>query len=142
LPTELTTFAFEQAPNSTLVIRHGDDHVSIDRASFSSRNISHPGLTLLNLVPATASHPLQVDFIRTGVFPAARDDALVTVIPPGGKRGAVADPYTVALGAIAGDMSTIETIPNNLAPLTSGARQRWGSGISAALLFVGLLACL
>ncbi|KAJ7932817.1 Alpha/Beta hydrolase protein [Mycena leptocephala] len=123
LPTELTTFAFEQAPNSTLVIRHGDDHVSID-------------------LPATASHPLQVDFIRTGVFPAARDDALVTVIPPGGKRGAVADPYTVALGAIAGDMSTIETIPNNLAPLTSGARQRWGSGISAALLFVGLLACL
>ncbi|KAF7353939.1 hypothetical protein MVEN_01080200 [Mycena venus] len=91
LPTELSTFAFEQAPKSTLVIRHGDDHVSMD-------------------LPTAASHPLQVDFIRTGVFPTARDDALVTVIPPGGKRGAVADPYTVAVGAVAGDMSAIETV--------------------------------
>ncbi|KAF8209455.1 Alpha/Beta hydrolase protein, partial [Mycena galopus ATCC 62051] len=93
LPTELATFAFEQAPNSTLVIRHGDDHVSID-------------------LPTVATHPIEIEFIRTGVFPTARDDALVTVIPPGGKRGAIPDPYAVALGAVAGDMSAVENITN------------------------------
>ncbi|KAJ7684238.1 Alpha/Beta hydrolase protein [Mycena polygramma] len=119
LPTELTTFAFEQAPNSTLVVRHGDDHVSID-------------------LPNVASHPIEIDFIRTGVFPAARDDALVTVIPPGDKRGAVADPYKVAVGAVAGDMSTIETVQDfTPLPSPSGALPCWGAGIGpAALLFV------
>ncbi|KAF8209590.1 Alpha/Beta hydrolase protein [Mycena galopus ATCC 62051] len=125
LPTELSTFAFEQAPNSTLVIRHGDDHVSID-------------------LPTTASHPIEVDFIRTGIFPAARDDALVTVIPPGGKRGALADPYTVDVGAVAGDMSAIETV-QNFAPLPSPspskASKRAGTGWPMALLFIALLGC-
>ncbi|KAJ6498457.1 hypothetical protein C8R47DRAFT_1111808 [Mycena vitilis] len=122
LPTELTTYAFEQAPNSTLVVRHGDDHVSMD-------------------LPNVASHPIEVDFIRTGVFPAARDDALVTVIPPGGKRGAVADPYKVAVGAVAGDMSVIETV-QGFAPLPSpsGALSHWGAGIGpTALLCVVML---
>ncbi|KAJ7221372.1 Alpha/Beta hydrolase protein [Mycena pura] len=85
LPTELTTFAFAQAPNSTLVIRHGDDHTSID-------------------LPNVASHALEIDFLRTGVFPAAQDGAQVTVVPPGGTRArAPLDPYAVPLGTVAGD---------------------------------------
>ncbi|KAJ7878565.1 Alpha/Beta hydrolase protein [Mycena olivaceomarginata] len=119
LPTELSTFAFEKAPKSTLVIRHGDDHVSIE------------------------SHSLEIDFIRTGVFPAARDDALVTVIPPGGKRGALTDPYKVAVGAVAGDMSAIETV-QNFAPLSSPSKAVKLSGTlwPTMLTFIGLLVCL
>ncbi|KAJ7334923.1 Alpha/Beta hydrolase protein [Mycena albidolilacea] len=121
LPTELSTFAFEQAPNSTLVIRHGDDHVSIE-------------------LPATAAHSLEIDFIRTGIFPAARDDALVTVIPPGGKRGALADPYKVAVGAVAGDMSAIGTV-QDFAPLPSPSKAVKLSGTlwPTILTFIGLL---
>ncbi|KAJ7704759.1 hypothetical protein B0H14DRAFT_3526566 [Mycena olivaceomarginata] len=105
LPTELSTFAFEQAPNSTLVIRHGDDHVSIE-------------------LPATAAHSLEIDFIRTGVFPAARDDALVTV----------------AVGAVAGDMSAIETV-QDFAPLPSPSKAVKLSGTlwPTMLTFIGLL---
>ncbi|KAF7359014.1 hypothetical protein MSAN_01242100 [Mycena sanguinolenta] len=121
LPTELSTFAFDQAPNSTLVIRHGDDHVSID-------------------LPTTASHPIEVDFIRTGVFPAARDDALVTIIPPGGKRSTVPpDPYSVPVGAVAGDMSTIETVQNfSTAPAPSKAEKLCSAGLPLMLSMVVL----
>ncbi|KAJ7878557.1 hypothetical protein B0H14DRAFT_3777173 [Mycena olivaceomarginata] len=107
LPTELSTFAFEQAPNSTLVIRHGDDHVSIE-------------------LPATAAHSLEIDFIRTG-----------------GKRGALADPYKVAVGAIAGDMSAIETV-QDFAPLPSPSKAVKLSGTlwPTMLTFIGLLVCL
>ncbi|KAJ7232040.1 alpha/beta hydrolase fold-domain-containing protein [Mycena haematopus] len=75
-----------------------------------------------------ASHPIEVDFIRTGVFPAARNDALVTVIPPGGKRGTLADPYTVPVGAVAGDMSAIETAEFRSSPVPSKAFKRSGNG--------------
>lgn len=143
LPTELSTFAFEQAPKSTLVIRHGDDHVSMDRASSISCYLSRETDRQNDSVPSAASHPIQVDFIRTGVLPAARDDALVTVIPPGGKRGALADPYKVAVGAIAGDMSAIENI-QDFAPLPSpsGALPCWGTSMPMALLLVGVIVCL
>ncbi|KAJ7167109.1 hypothetical protein C8R46DRAFT_1096069, partial [Mycena filopes] len=70
LPTELTTFAFQQAPNSTLVIRHGDDHTSI---------LASPG-------PATRAQEIAKDFIRTGTIPAAQSDAEITVVGPGGSR--------------------------------------------------------
>ena len=30
-PTEKTTFAWQHMPNSGLVVRHGDDHVSFNR---------------------------------------------------------------------------------------------------------------
>ncbi|KAJ7118768.1 Alpha/Beta hydrolase protein [Mycena epipterygia] len=93
LPTEQTTFAWEQTPNATLVIRHGDDHTSI-------------GLT----GAAGATADVAWDFIRTGVMPGAQDDAQVTVISPGGTRGPVPDPYDVPTGAVAGDVSTIENI--------------------------------
>ncbi|KAJ7104934.1 Alpha/Beta hydrolase protein [Mycena epipterygia] len=93
LPTEQTTFAWEQTPNATLVIRHGDDHTSL-------------GLT----GAAGGTADLAWDFIRTGVMPGAQDNAQVTVISPGGTRGPVPDPYDVPTGAVAGDMSTIENI--------------------------------
>ncbi|KAJ7709319.1 hypothetical protein B0H14DRAFT_3022840 [Mycena olivaceomarginata] len=65
LPTEMTTFAWEQAPKSTLVIRHGDDHTSFwDTAGDVARS-----------------------FLRTGVMPSPRSDAAVTIIGPGEKRG-------------------------------------------------------
>lgn len=94
-------------------------------------------------VPATAAHSLEIDFIRTGVFPAARDDVLVTVIPPGGKRGALADPYKVAVGAVAGDMSAIETV-QDFAPLPSPSKAVKLSGTlwPTMLTFIGLLVCL
>ncbi|KAJ7491237.1 Alpha/Beta hydrolase protein [Mycena latifolia] len=93
LPTELTTFAWEQTPNGTLVIRHGDDHTSISLTG-----------------PAGAAAALTKEFLNTGVMPGAQDDAQVTVISPGGTRGPVPDPYDVPTGAVAGDVSTIEDI--------------------------------
>ncbi|KAJ6473302.1 Alpha/Beta hydrolase protein [Mycena vulgaris] len=93
LPTELTTFAWEQAPNSTLVTRHGDDHISI---------LIEP--------PAAAAQRVAQDFLLTGVMPLASSDAEVTVIPPGGTRGPVPGAYDVPTGAIAGDTSEVRTI--------------------------------
>ncbi|KAJ7061501.1 Alpha/Beta hydrolase protein [Mycena amicta] len=126
LPTELTTFAFEHAPNSTLLIRHGDDHVSID-------------------LPTLASHSLQIDFLRTGAFPAAQDNANVTVIPPGGKRSSTPpNPYAVPLGVIAGDFSTVETLPESVSVPSSaqGAAQTGGAGRGIRKLPGGLVLAL
>ncbi|KAJ7136870.1 Alpha/Beta hydrolase protein [Mycena epipterygia] len=93
LPTELTNFAVAQAPNSTLVVRHGDDHTSI-----------------LLAPPATFAQGIAQYFLRTGVMPPAWSDERVTVIPPGGTRGAIPSPYEVPTGAIAGDTSSVENI--------------------------------
>ncbi|KAJ7513112.1 Alpha/Beta hydrolase protein [Mycena galericulata] len=93
LPTELTTFAWEQAPNSTLLIRHGDDHTSI-----------------LQAPPATFAQGIAQYFLRTGVMPPAWADERVTVIPPGGTRGPIPGAYNVPTGAIAGDISSVEHI--------------------------------
>ncbi|KAJ7063524.1 hypothetical protein C8F01DRAFT_1133353 [Mycena amicta] len=94
LPTELTTFAWEQTPNATLVIRHGDNHASIQ---------------LVDGDAGTAS-ALARNFVKTGVMPKAQNDSRVTVIPPGGKRGPVPNPYDAPTGAAAGDTSLIENI--------------------------------
>ncbi|KAJ7168306.1 Alpha/Beta hydrolase protein [Mycena crocata] len=93
LPTELTTFAWEQTPNASLVIRHGDNHgsISLNGAAGVVADIAH-------------------EFLRTGVRPVAQDNAQVTVISPGGTRGPIPDPYDVPTGAVAGDKSTIEDI--------------------------------
>ncbi|KAK7036061.1 Alpha/Beta hydrolase protein [Favolaschia claudopus] len=122
-PTELATFAFEQAPNSTLVVRHGDDHVSID-------------------LPNVATHQLQIDFLRTGVFPTTRNDAQVTVITPGGKRGVISDPYQVPLGTVAGDMSTIESVPERLVPIPSSPSSASTIGVRWPLIVLSVLLCL
>ncbi|KAJ7913856.1 hypothetical protein B0H13DRAFT_2270961 [Mycena leptocephala] len=93
LPTELTTFAWEQTPNASLVIRHGDDHTSIDFTG-----------------PPGAAADLARNFIKTGVMPTAEDNAQITVISPGGTRGPVPDPYDVPTGLVAGDVSIVENI--------------------------------
>ncbi|KAJ7022425.1 hypothetical protein C8F04DRAFT_1138157 [Mycena alexandri] len=94
LPTELTTFAWEQTPKASLVIRHGDDHTSID---FSG-------------TPAGAAADLTKGFLKTGVMPKAQANSEVTVISPGGHRGAVPNPYAVATGLVAADTSVVENI--------------------------------
>ncbi|KAF4637604.1 hypothetical protein G7Y89_g477 [Cudoniella acicularis] len=53
-PTEWTTFAWEQAPNSALVVRHGDDHVSF----------------LLVDQPSTK---ITKAFLNTGILPMAQE---------------------------------------------------------------------
>ncbi|KAJ6455907.1 Alpha/Beta hydrolase protein [Mycena vitilis] len=95
LPTELTTFAWQQAPNSTLVIRHGDDHTSI-----------------YNTPPAAVAGDLARTFLRTGVMPSPQSNAQVTVLGPeaGGVRGPVPGAYDVPTGAVAGDESSVEDI--------------------------------
>ncbi|KAF7350563.1 hypothetical protein MSAN_01616000 [Mycena sanguinolenta] len=93
VPTELATFAWQQAPSSTLVIRHGDDHSSI-----------------LIPPPAAAAGDLARNFLRTGVMPKPSSDVAVTVIGPGGTRGPVPGAYDVPTGAIAGDLSSVEDI--------------------------------
>ncbi|KAJ7602925.1 hypothetical protein B0H17DRAFT_1222657 [Mycena rosella] len=93
LPTELTTFAWGQAPNSTLVIRHGDDHTSI-----------------LLAPPATRAQGIAQDFLRTGVMPSASSDSEVTILSPGDTRGPLPGAYDVPTGAIAGDTSVVENI--------------------------------
>ncbi|KAJ7663268.1 hypothetical protein DFH06DRAFT_1042439 [Mycena polygramma] len=95
LPTELTTFAWQQAPNSTLVIRHGDDHTS-----------------LYNTPPAAVAGDLARTFLRTGVMPSPQSNAQVTVLGPeaAGVRGPVPGAYDVPTGAVAGDESSVEDI--------------------------------
>ncbi|KAJ7291962.1 hypothetical protein C8J57DRAFT_1274282 [Mycena rebaudengoi] len=78
LPTELTTFAHAQTPNATLVVRHGDNHCSIDVAP-----------------PANAAQGITAQFTRTGVMPGPSDDGLTTIVPPGGTRVPVPDAYDV-----------------------------------------------
>ncbi|KAJ6493446.1 hypothetical protein C8R45DRAFT_900860 [Mycena sanguinolenta] len=93
LPTELTTFAWQQAPKSTIVIRHGDDHTSI-----------------LIPPPAAAAGDLARNFLRTGIMPKPSSNVNVTVIGPGGTRGPVPGAYDVQTGAVAGDMSSVEDV--------------------------------
>ncbi|KAJ6455910.1 hypothetical protein C8R47DRAFT_996593 [Mycena vitilis] len=93
LPAELTTFAWRHTPNSTLVIRHGDDHASI-----------------FNTPPAAAAGDLARTFIRTGVMPSPQSSDQVTVLGPGAVRPPVPCAYDVPTGAVAGDMSVVEDI--------------------------------
>ncbi|KAJ6493438.1 Alpha/Beta hydrolase protein [Mycena sanguinolenta] len=93
LPTELSTFAWQQAPKSTLVVRHGDDHTSI-----------------LFPPPAAAAGDLARNFLRTGIMPKPSSNVKVTVIGPGGTRGPIPGAYDVPTGAAAGDMSSVENI--------------------------------
>ncbi|KAJ7676684.1 hypothetical protein DFH06DRAFT_612669 [Mycena polygramma] len=93
LPTEMTTFAWKLAPKSTLVIRHGDDHTS-----------------MLTPAPASAANDIGRKFLLTGVMPGPRSDANITIVAPGGTRPPVPGAYDVHIGAIAGDVSSIENI--------------------------------
>ncbi|KAK3056985.1 hypothetical protein LTR09_002023 [Extremus antarcticus] len=86
-PTERTTFAWKHTPNSALVVRHGDDHVSFQ-------------------LPKQQSTEITKEFLRTGNLPAAINDTFVTVYEPGSKREPVADPYDVPTGFAAGDVDS------------------------------------
>ncbi|KAJ7017313.1 hypothetical protein C8F04DRAFT_1017845 [Mycena alexandri] len=101
LPTELTTFAWEQTPNASLVIRHGDVHTSIDFTG----------------TPAGAAADLAKGFLKTGIMPGAQANDKVTVIAPGGTRGPVPDPYEVATGLVAADTSVVENITTSSNPI-------------------------
>ncbi|KAJ6493444.1 hypothetical protein C8R45DRAFT_1095936 [Mycena sanguinolenta] len=83
LPTELTTFAWQQAPKSTLVILPS---------------------------PAAAAGNLARNFLRTGIMAKPSSNVNVTVIGPRGTRGPVPGAYDVPTGAVAGDMSSVENI--------------------------------
>ncbi|KAJ7708636.1 hypothetical protein B0H16DRAFT_1703975 [Mycena metata] len=93
LPTELTTFAVQQAPKSTFVVRHGDDHTSI-----------------LAVPAGTPAQDLMTNFLRTGIMPVAKSDARITIIGPSGTRGPLPGAYDVPTGAVAEDTSTVENI--------------------------------
>lgn len=85
-PTEWASFGWKQAPNSVLVVRHGDDHVSFIRLD----------------QPATK---LAVEYVRTGVLPTPVDEELVTIYPAHhGRHRTISDPYCVPVGSIAGDV--------------------------------------
>jgi len=89
-PTEWATDIFEnQARNSVLVVRHGDDHTSFS----------------LTDQPSTA---MTVHFLRTGQLPCLEDNVKgrVSVYTPGMRRPAISDPYSVATGEVAGDVNT------------------------------------
>ncbi|KAH8654995.1 hypothetical protein BGZ60DRAFT_546624 [Tricladium varicosporioides] len=75
-PVEWMSFVRETAPNSGLVVRHGDGHVSFQFVDQPSTNITK-------------------DFLRTGILPSARNDTQVTVYAPGVKFVGVEDPYLV-----------------------------------------------
>ncbi|KAJ7277132.1 hypothetical protein C8J57DRAFT_1581375 [Mycena rebaudengoi] len=94
LATELSTVAWQQAPESTLVIRHGDDHTSL---------LVPPG-------PAALAGDIARAFLRTGVMPGPRSDAQVTILGPGDTRGPIPGAYDVPTGAVAGDVSRVEDI--------------------------------
>jgi len=85
-PTELSTLQWDQAPESTLVVRHGDDHGTFP-------------------VPGPA-RTAEIDFLATGNFPQATNQTLVTIYPPYSKRDPIADPYTVPVGPPAGDLTS------------------------------------
>ncbi|KAJ7837987.1 hypothetical protein B0H14DRAFT_2790225 [Mycena olivaceomarginata] len=83
-PTELATIEWSQAPNSVLVVRHGDDH--------GSYNV--PG-------PARSAF---ISFLATGNLPAATNQTFATIYEPGSQRNPIPDPYLVPVGVEAGDM--------------------------------------
>ncbi|KIM77254.1 hypothetical protein PILCRDRAFT_12233 [Piloderma croceum F 1598] len=74
-PTESATSEWKQAPNSVLVVRHGDDH--------GTYNV--PG-------PARSAF---IDFLVTGELPRAVNQTFATIYEPRSKRDPVPDPYAV-----------------------------------------------
>ncbi|KAJ6541315.1 hypothetical protein B0H19DRAFT_958282, partial [Mycena capillaripes] len=83
-PTELADLEWIQAPNSVLVVRHGDDH--------GSYNV--PG-------PARSAF---INFLATGNLPKPTDQIFATIYEPGSQRDPIPDPYAVPVGVGAGDM--------------------------------------
>ncbi|ORX34187.1 hypothetical protein BD324DRAFT_664686 [Kockovaella imperatae] len=83
-PANSTFYERLQLPNTTLVVRHGDDHVS-DVEPGPVRNI-------------------ESEYLASGVLPSATNGTLYTVYPPGCKPGPILNPYDVPVGTVAGDI--------------------------------------
>jgi hypothetical protein len=47
-----------------------------------------------------------MDFLNTGILPAAQESELVSVYTPGMMRQPISDPYEVPTGALAGDVDS------------------------------------
>jgi len=86
-PMEWASFVWQSAPNSALVVRHGDDHTSFS----------------LIRQPATA---ITRDYLKTGILPKVSIGPLVSVYSPGMQPSNALDPYKVATGALAGDQDS------------------------------------
>ncbi|KAF7969925.1 hypothetical protein HWV62_25528 [Athelia sp. TMB] len=81
-PTESATLEFKLANQSTLVVRHGDDHGTV----------------------ICAARSVEIEFLRTGKFPKATNETYVTVYEPGSTRAKIPSPYDVPVGPAAGDI--------------------------------------
>lgn len=88
-PTEWATRQWENAPNSSLVVRHGDGHGTFD-------------------LPGQPAWILETAFSKNGKQPAPTESRLVSVYGPGSQRPPIADPYQGPIGPDAGDHSSIE----------------------------------
>ena len=105
-PTEATDIQWQQAPNSALVVRHGDGHGTFFRAYLDCHQQERGSCELI-LVPGPA-RSAEIEFLKTGVLPHPADQQFVTIYAPGSVRGPVADPYNVPTGPDAGDVSGIQ----------------------------------
>ncbi|KAI1617240.1 hypothetical protein EDD36DRAFT_484980 [Exophiala viscosa] len=88
-PTEKATFQWQQAPNSVLLVRHGDDHVSFNE-------------------PDLPTAAIMRNFLSTGSLPAAMNGTQISIYHPGMHRGPIPDPYDVPTGLVAGDIDSAE----------------------------------
>ena len=103
-PIEKALYTWNQARNSALIVRHGDDHTSFNCKYPCFLIYAVAWLDILTIaVPTTPSTAITKEFLRTGVLPKARNETLVTVYEPGMKFGLIADPYDVPTGYQAGD---------------------------------------
>ncbi|RDW61639.1 hypothetical protein BP5796_11531 [Coleophoma crateriformis] len=86
-PTEWTTFAWDQIPNSGLIVRHGDDHVSFQ--------LQHQ-----------CSTTLTKEYLRTGALPSPGKLPLISVYAPRTERDAIYNPYSVPTEPSVNETST------------------------------------
>ncbi|OAA53447.1 protease [Niveomyces insectorum RCEF 264] len=85
--TEWTSYIWENvARAASLVVRHGDGHISYQ-------------------LPDAPSSLITREYLRTGVLPKPRDDALCSVHAPRTRRGPIPNPYLVQTGRAAGDIA-------------------------------------
>jgi hypothetical protein len=107
-PTEWARLIWKQNQESALVIRHGDDHVSLQR-KFNARVVDS-GILVQELIDLctvnTPSSSISKEFIRTGVLPDSQNSSLVTVYRTGMEVAPIASPYDYPTGAIAGDVDS------------------------------------
>jgi len=92
-PTEQATLAITDTPNAVLVVRHGDDHGTINQIS----NFEQP------------ARDIEVEYVKTGKLPSAEAKELVTVVGPGQPRPAIELPYAAPIGLAAADVDAANT---------------------------------